>query len=303
MQRRSGARSPAPAPSASPSGWRTSARTASRAAARSRTRWWSAAIACSTRRACAFPTSTSGTKSWTAWAISISPGHRCAHASSAARPVTPCTTSCCARCSPIRARGAWSTMPARSSTQCRSCAPPTPEAARLWLAINDGFDQGSDRRAHLRILDLAELAHQLDRRALTSAVLERHRLGRRLQRQTLEEIAHVDPELARQLEEAPRADPVGTGFVLLDLLVRYLQGLGQLLLGQAKLGAPRPDPLPDVLIDAPRPAFHVVPCRARGASRAAALAPTVGSAWVRRKAHKMRYLRASRRRGSPHLGS
>jgi hypothetical protein len=76
--------------------------------------------------------------------------------------------------------------------------------------------------------------------------------------EALEKVADLDPELARDLEDPARADPIGAGLVFLHLLVGYLQGLGKLFLSQSKFGTAGPNPFADVLIDAPRPA-HVDP--------------------------------------------
>src|SRR5918996_915802 len=128
---------------------------------------------------------------------------------------------------------------------------------RRWLshlAINNGLDQRGDRGSNVGIFDLRELAHQFYRGALSSAMFHRWLFAGFVKPQAFEEVTDVDPKLACDLEHPAGADPIGAGLVFLHLLVRYLQRLGQLLLGQAKFGAPRPDPLADMLIDAPRPA-------------------------------------------------
>ena len=93
-----------------------------------------------------------------------------------------------------------------------------------------------------------------------AAVFERWLCARFVESQALEEVSDVDAELARDLEDAAGADPIGAGLVLLHLLVGHLECLGQLFLGQAELGAPCPNPLADMLVDALGPA-HLHPCR------------------------------------------
>ena len=89
-------------------------------------------------------------------------------------------------------------------------------------------------------------------------MFERHLLAGWVGPHALKEVADLDAELTRDLVDPPGADPIGPGLVFLHLLVRYFEGLGQLLLRQTEFGAAHPDPLADVLVDAPRP-DHVCP--------------------------------------------
>jgi hypothetical protein len=126
------------------------------------------------------------------------------------------------------------------------------------LAIDDGLDQAGDRGANVGIVDLRELPHQFYGRALSSAMFQGWLLAGIVERKALEEVADVNPELTRDLEDPAGADPIRAGLVFLHLLVRYLQSLGKLFLGQSEFGAAGSNPFADVLIDAPRPA-HVDP--------------------------------------------
>ncbi len=133
----------------------------------------------------------------------------------------------------------------------RGVAPWVP-SLRSAAALDDGPGETGDRGTHLGILDLREGPHQLDRRPLTSAMLDA--VGPiEFGIQLLEEIADIDTELARDLKYPTGADTIGTGLIFLDLLIGDVEGRGKLFLGQAQLRAALADALADMLVDAPGP--------------------------------------------------